>query len=314
MLFPYLGLTSKAENVDFQMLLYRSTSMAQPIRVSSKYKEFREAVLKSKASQLQQSECHLLADRVRILNVVIDNISFEEFLVRLKKGVVFTPNVDHLMNLQKDPEFVEAYQEADYRVCDSQILVYASNFLGTPIKAKISGSDLFPTFCEHHRDNPKIKIFLLGGAAGIARKAQINLNHRLGRDIIVDAYSPPFGFEKDEAECQKVLKMVRESSANVLVVGLGSPKQEKWIAKYRHQLSNIDIFMGVGAAIDFEAGCKLRAPKFVSELGLEWLYRLLSEPKRLWKRYLVRDIPFVWLLLKQKVMSPTLTRSLEEII
>ena len=288
--------------------------MTQPIRASSKYKEFREAVLKSKASYLQQSEYNLFAERVRILNVEIDNIPFEEFLARLRGGVVFTPNVDHLMNLQSDSEFVEAYRKADYRVCDSQILMYASKFLGTPIKAKISGSDLLPTFCEHHRDNPNTKIFLLGGANGVPNRAQININHRIGRDIIVDVYSPPYGFEKDEDECEKILKMIHKSSANVLVVGLGSPKQEKWIAKYRHQIPSIEIFMAVGAAIDFEAGNKSRAPKFVSELGLEWLYRLLSEPKRLWKRYLVKDLPFVWLLLKQRFLSLIMTQSSEEVI
>lgn len=277
--------------------------MVQPIKVSAKakYKAFREAVLMSQARQLQESERAALSERVNILNVGIDNIAFEDFLLRLRKGVVFTPNVDHLMNLQKDPDFAEAYKSADYRVCDSQILMYASRFLGTPIKAKISGSDLFPLFCEHHRENRNIKIFLLGGAKGIPQRAQFNINRRIGRDIIVEAHSPSFGFDKDEAECQKVVRMIAQSSANVLVVGLGSPKQEKWIAKHQSELANIDIFMGVGAAVDFEAGSKPRAPKVVSEMGLEWLYRLLSEPKRLWKRYLVQDLPFLWLLLKQKL-------------
>ena len=287
--------------------------MAKPTKTSVKYKEFREAVLKSKARQLQKSEHNALSERVEILNVGIDNFAFDEFLARLKKGIVFTPNVDHLMNLRKDPEFVEAYQEADYRVCDSQILIYAAKFLGTPIKAKISGSDLFPIFCEHHGKNPNIKIFLLGGAAGIPQRAQFNINRHIGRDIIVDAYSPPFGFEKDEVECKQIIDKVKNSPANVLVVGLGSPKQEKWIAKYRKQLPNIDIFMGVGAAIDFAAGNKSRAPKFVSELGLEWLYRLISEPKRLWKRYLVQDVPFVWLLIKQKLAGKITSQSSKEI-
>ena len=272
----------------------------QSTQVSSKYRAFREAVLKSQAKQLQELERASLSERVSILNLDIDNVSFEDFLQHLKKGVVFTPNVDHLMNLQKDPEFVEAYQEADYRVCDSQVLMYAAKFLGTPIKAKISGSDLFPLFCEHHRHNEAIKIFLLGGADGIPQRAQRNINQRIGRSIIVEAHSPTFGFEKNEAECQKILDMIRTSSANVLVIGVGSPKQEKWLAKYRNQLPNIDIFMGVGAAIDFEAGHKPRAPRFISELGLEWLYRLASEPKRLWKRYLIQDLPFLWLLLRQK--------------
>ncbi len=269
---------------------------ASPLRES-----FQKAVLTSQARQLLNYEKGALSQRIEILNVGIDNLAIDEFLNNLNRGIVFTPNVDHLMRLREDQEFVKAYDVADYRVCDSQILMYASKFLGTPIKAKISGSDLFPMFCEHHRNNPKIKIFLLGGAEGVPQRAQKHINQRIGRDIVVAAHSPTFGFEKDEAECQRILDMIRNSPANVLIVGVGAPKQEKWIAKYQSQLPNIDIFMGVGAAIDFEAGNKLRSPRWMSEVGLEWLYRLLSEPKRLWKRYLFQDLPFLWLLLKEKI-------------
>lgn len=261
---------------------------------------FQQAVLTSKAKQLISYEKVALSKRIEILDVGIDNLAVDEFLCKLNKGVVFTPNVDHLMRLREDQEFVRAYDAADYRVCDSQILMYASKFLGTPIRARISGSDLFPMFCEHHRHNFKVKVFLLGGAAGVPQRAQQRINERIGREIIVAAHSPSFGFEKDEAECQHILEMIRSSSANVLIVGVGAPKQEKWIAKYQDQLPDIDIFMGVGAAIDFEAGNKPRAPQWMSEAGLEWLYRLTSEPKRLWKRYLLQDLPFLWLLLKQK--------------
>lgn len=271
---------------------------ASPLRES-----FQKAVLTSKARQLLDYEKDSLSKRIEILDVGIDNFAVDEFLANLNKGVVFTPNVDHLMRLRADREFVQAYNVADYRVCDSQILMYASKFLGTPIRAKISGSDLFPMFCEHHRHNPKVKIFLLGGAEGVPQRAQKLINQRIGREIVVAAHSPSFGFEKNEAECERILEMIRNSSANVLIVGVGAPKQEKWIAKYQERLPNIDIFMGVGAAIDFEAGNKPRAPRWMSETGLEWLYRLVSEPKRLWKRYLLQDLPFLWLLLKQKFNS-----------
>lgn len=240
--------------------------------------------------------------RVSILDVAIDSFTMDDFLNQLKQGVVFTPNVDHLMKLQKDEEFVAAYKQADYRVCDSQVLVYASKFLGTPIKAKISGSDLFPMFCEHHRHNLNTKIFVLGGAEGVPQKAQRRINERIGREIIIAAHSPSFGFEKREEECAAIVDMVNATEANVLVVGVGAPKQEKWITKHRHLLPNIDIFLAVGASIDFEAGNKSRAPEFISTLGLEWIYRLASEPRRLWKRYLIDDlVPFAVLLVKEKL-------------
>ncbi|WP_263970716.1 WecB/TagA/CpsF family glycosyltransferase [Leptolyngbya sp. KIOST-1] len=264
------------------------------------YRQFRKAALESTARELRKQQYERIQTQVEILSIPIDNISVNDFLSQLKRGVVFTPNVDHLMKLQKDMDFVRAYSQADYRVCDSQVLMFASKFLGTPLKAKISGSDLFPMFCEHHRHNEAIKIFLMGGAEGVAALAMERINARIGRQIIVQAHSPSFGFEKDEAECERILEMIRQSPANVLVVGVGAPKQEKWIAKYRDQLPNIDIFLAVGAAIDFEAGNKPRAPELLSKLGLEWLYRLSTEPGRLWKRYLLDDFPFLWLVLKER--------------
>lgn len=134
----------------------------------------------------------------------------------------------------------------------------------------------------------------------MACEASRRINERTGREIIVDEYSPPYGFESDSEECDKVVDLVNASSANVLAVCLGAPKQEKWIVTYQDRLPDVDIFMAIGAAVDFEAGCKPRAPQYVSELGLEWLYRLMCEPKRLWRRYLLSSLPFVGLVLAEK--------------
>ncbi|GAB4327344.1 MAG: hypothetical protein OHK0047_13170 [Leptolyngbyaceae cyanobacterium] len=240
-------------------------------------------------------------NQIKILNVPFDNLSVVQFLETLKSGVVFTPNVDHLMKLQRDPEFFKIYLNADYRVCDSQILMYASRFLGTPLKEKISGSDFFPLFCRFHRNNEDMTIFLLGGAPGVADRARARINAKIGRDIVVGAYSPSFGFEKNEQECLEIIEMVNQSKATVLAVGVGAPKQEKWIDKYKDKFTHVKIFFAVGATIDFEAGIVQRAPRWMSKMGLEWLFRIYSDPKRLWKRYLVEDLPFFWLLLKQKL-------------
>lgn len=239
--------------------------------------------------------------RVNILNVYIDNFSQSELLKDLKSGVVFTPNVDHLVKLQSDQEFFKAYETADYRICDSQVIYYVSRFLGSPIHEKISGSDFFPAFYNYHKGNEDIKIFLLGAKPGVAKLAQQNINEQVGRQIVVDSHSPSFGFEKNEEECLEIIEKIKSSGATVLAVGVGAPKQEKWIHKYKDRLPSIKIFLAIGATIDFEAGNVERAPKRVSEVGLEWLYRLLAEPKRLWKRYLIDDPFFFWLVLKQKL-------------
>jgi exopolysaccharide biosynthesis WecB/TagA/CpsF family protein len=238
--------------------------------------------------------------QVDILNVTIDNFSIAELLEKLESGVVLTPNVDHLMKLQKDREFYEIYSRADYKICDSQILIYAARFLGTPLKEKISGSDFFPLFCEHHRHNEDMKIFLLGGADGVADRAKSRINNRVGREIIIAAHSPSFGFEKNEQECLEIVERINQTKATVLAIGVGAPKQEKWIYQYKHKLTHVKIFLAVGATIDFEAGSIKRAPKWMSQAGVEWLFRITCDPRRLWKRYLIDDLPFFWLLLKQK--------------
>jgi N-acetylglucosaminyldiphosphoundecaprenol N-acetyl-beta-D-mannosaminyltransferase len=242
---------------------------------------------------------------IKILNVPIHSISKLELLEKLNQngGVVVTPNVSHLMKLQKDLEFRAVYDRADYIVCDSKIIQYASIFLDNPIEEKISGSDLFPAFYEYNKTNPETKIFLLGAREGVAKQAQDKINQKMGREIVIGSYSPAFGFENDEAECNKIIEAINRSGATVLAVGVGSPKQEKWIAKYKHRLKNIKIFFAIGATIDFEAGHKSRAPQWISEVGLEWFYRLICEPRRLWKRYLVECLPFLWLVAWQKFSS-----------
>lgn len=239
---------------------------------------------------------------VKILNIEINNVSLRELLINIRNGgTVVTPNVDHLVKLQKDPDFYHVYSNAEYIVCDSQILLWASKLLGNSIQEKISGSDLFPQFYQHYKQDENIKIFLLGGAEGVANRARQRINAKVGRQMVVGAYSPSFGFEKDPAECQQIVDLINQSGATVLAIGVGAPKQEKWIDRYKEKLENIKIFLAVGATIDFEAGCVKRAPGWISQMGLEWFYRLICEPKRLWRRYLVESLPFFWLVMRQKL-------------
>ncbi|MBF2080371.1 MAG: WecB/TagA/CpsF family glycosyltransferase [Synechococcales cyanobacterium T60_A2020_003] len=242
-------------------------------------------------------------ETVKILNVPFDNITMLDLLARLKSGgVVFTPNVDHLVKLQKDEEFCRAYGAATYKTCDSQIIMFAARFLGMPLKEKISGSDLLPAFYRYYAGDEDVRIFLLGAAEGVAEKARQAINRKVGREIVVGAHSPSFGFEKNPEECQYLIDLVEASGANVLALGVGAPKQEKWIAQYKDHFKTVTTFLAIGATIDFEAGNVKRSPKWITNLGCEWVYRLLSEPQRLWKRYLVDDmVPIISLVLQQKL-------------
>ena len=240
----------------------------------------------------------------KLLNIYIDNLSEQELLDSFINQVLLTVNIDVMMHLQKNPAFYNTVIENRKDIIivnDSQVIRILVKLLWKYNIHKISGSDFFPAFCQYHAENEKIRIFLLGAGPGVAEKAAFIINKRIGRMIIVGTYSPPFGFERDPKEGDLIIEMINKSDATVVTVGLGAPKQELWIFSNKSRLPNVKIMMAVGATIDFEAGQKKRAPKWVSSLGLEWLHRLTTEPGRLAKRYLVDDLPFLWLILKQRI-------------
>lgn len=237
-------------------------------------------------------------NRINLLNIKIDNISLDDLLKNYKKGVIITPNLDHMMLLQNNEKLFNAYNNAEYVTVDSQILFLILKLLRKPVKEKISGSDFLPAYCNYHKDNTDIRIFLLGAAPGVAELAATNINKKIGRKIITGYHSPSMNFVNDDNECKDVIQMINDTDANVLVVGLGAPKQEIWIEQYKQNFTKVHSFMALGATIDFESGIKPRSPKWMSRFCLEWVYRLLQEPGRLWKRYLITDTQFLFLIIK----------------
>ena len=239
--------------------------------------------------------------KIKILNVEIDSISQDELLEQLKKGVLVTPNVDQIVKMQTDGEYYDIVRRAEWCVCDSKILYLCAKILGTPLPEAIPGSSFFPAFYEYHREDENCKIFLLGAMDGVAQKAMERINGKVGRQMVVGAYSPTYGFEKKQEENERIYRMINDSGANVVLVGVGCPKQEKWIDKHKTQMPGVDIWMALGATIDFEAGNVKRAPIIWRKLYMEWFYRFLQEPKRMYKRYFVDDPKFFWYLLKQRL-------------
>lgn len=238
-------------------------------------------------------------EKVTILNIAIQSITRKELLSSLHDGVLVTPNVDHLVKLQHDNDFYDVYQKAEWVICDSKILYLLSKLLQHPLPEAIPGSSFFTSYYMYHKDDQNCRIFILGAKEGIAAKAMERINEKVGRQIVVGAHSPSFGFERNEQECMDIIDIVNKSGANVLLVGVGAPKQEKWIVKYRDKMPNVKLFMALGATIDFEAGTLKRAPIFWQKIGMEWLYRCLKEPKRLFKRYFVDDMQFFYYFTKQ---------------
>ncbi|MGE5328966.1 MAG: WecB/TagA/CpsF family glycosyltransferase, partial [Deltaproteobacteria bacterium] len=162
---------------------------------------------------------------------------------------------------------------------------------------KLSGSDIFPKLCEISAEKG-YRLFFLGAGEGVAEQAVSNLKKAFSKINVVGAYAPPLGFEKNEKENEKICKMINKLAPDILFVGFGAPKQEKWIHKNLHAL-NVRVAIAVGAAFDFAAGNIKRAPVFMQKIGLEWFWRFMHEPKRLFKRYFIDDSQFILILIKQ---------------
>lgn len=236
--------------------------------------------------------------RIKFMNTDIDNLTMAETLNEIDKLIqkkncsyVVTPNVDHIVRLEKDEELRKVYKNASLILTDGKPLIWISKWYKTPIKEKISGSDLFPRVCQLAA-NKNYTMYLLGAAEGVADKAAKNLMDKYKGLNIVGTYSPPFGFEKDKVELKKIERQIQEVHPDILIVGLGCPKQEKYMYHHCKEL-DVPISFGLGASIDFEAGNIKRAPRWMSEHGLEWLYRITQDPKRLAKRYLVDDMKII---------------------
>ncbi len=214
------------------------------------------------------------------------------------KGLIVTPNVDHVVTMQKDSEMFELYRSAMLRFADGMPLVWFSKCLpGRSLPERVTGADMLPEIARLAAQHG-LKLFFLGGMPGVAEKAAIKLSQRYPSLRVCGTYSPPFGFDKDSAESERIVKMVNDSGTDILFVGVGAPKQEKWAAQYMAQL-DVGPILGVGASFDFAAGTIQRAPKWLQRIGMEWSWRLMQEPSRLWKRYILKDSQFLWLMVRE---------------
>ncbi len=233
--------------------------------------------------------------RIKFLNTHVDNLTMEDavreakrLILEDKNSYVVTPNVDHIVKIEHDGLFRDIYEKADLVLTDGKPLIWMSRWMGTPIKEKISGSDYFPEVCRMAAQEG-FSVFLLGAAEGVAKKAAINLMKKYKNLKIAGVYSPSYAFENDVEEISYIIKKINAAKPDILCIGLGTPKQEKFYHRYKEQLK-VPLTLHIGATIDFEAGVVKRAPKWISYVGLEWFYRLVKEPRRLYKRYLLEDV------------------------
>ncbi|MEV8635996.1 WecB/TagA/CpsF family glycosyltransferase [Streptosporangium sp. NPDC051023] len=243
-----------------------------------------------------------LRRRVRVAGLAIDPMTegevVDHVVAALKRGEgghLVTPNVDIGWAAARDPEARELIESADLVVADGMPLVWAAKLLGTPVPGRVTGADLIWSLSEAAAFY-RHPVYLLGGPQGVARQAANRLMERHPRLLVAGAETPPHGFETTQEGYPEIRDALLAAAPKLVFVGLGFPKQDRLIARLREDLPGT-WFVGCGAAIAFAAGTVRRAPRWMRQAGLEWLFRLLNEPGRLARRYLLHDLPFALRLL-----------------
>jgi N-acetylglucosaminyldiphosphoundecaprenol N-acetyl-beta-D-mannosaminyltransferase len=231
--------------------------------------------------------------QVNLLGTLIDCVDATEAIARVDTYVqsrrfhqVVTVNVDFLRLAGKHEGFRDLVNSSDLVLADGMPLVWASRRRPVPLPARLTGVDMILA-CAQLAVSRGYGIFLLGAAPGVANDAAQVLRRRFPGVRIVGTYSPP---NTEPAELERCVRMVSAANADMLFVAFGAPKQEEFIRRYRERL-NVPVCMGIGGSFDMLAGNVRRAPLWVQHHGLEWLYRLAQEPRRLWKRYIIHDLP-----------------------
>jgi N-acetylglucosaminyldiphosphoundecaprenol N-acetyl-beta-D-mannosaminyltransferase len=242
-------------------------------------------------------------ERIPLFGILIDAVRMHDAVCRIDSWcrqsfagpcrLVVTPNVDHAVMVQSDAGLRQAYERASMVLADGAPVVLASRILGKALPERVAGSDLVPALFDHASaslvdasagNKTPLRIFLLGAAPGVADRAKMKIENRWAGVEVVGTLSPPIGFEKDERANREILAAVAEFTPDLLIVGLGAPKQELWTCRHADRLQ-AKVALCAGATIDFLAGEKSRSPQWMRRVGLEWLHRLAREPTRLGRRY-----------------------------
>ena len=245
--------------------------------------------------------------RINVCGTEIDRYTFNEVVTKIadyaasggKPQYVVTPNAQHVLLLRQDPYLQKIYRNAFLIVPDGFSLIGASWVLQTPLPERVTGVDVFEELCALA---PKkgLRIFLIGGRPGAADLAAESFKDRYPGIEIVGTDCPPLGFETDLQQCDRINAKIKAAAPHILFVGLGAPKQEYWIYK-NYQSLGVPMSVGIGGSFELISGLVKRAPQWMQDYGLEWLFRLSMEPRRLWRRYLIGNPHFIWLVLKQRL-------------
>ena len=244
--------------------------------------------------------------RIKIIETWVDSLDMAGVLAQIEKliarGVscqVITANVDHLVTVRKSAKIKRIFRDAALVVADGVPLLWAAHFLQTPLPERINGTDLMEQVCNLAAQKG-LSVFLLGSQEGVANGAARNLQRWYPGLKVSGTFSPHLGFENDVQENQRIISLLKKNKTDILFTSLGFPKGIQWI-DHHLPACGIPVAVEVGASFVFISRRIRRAPHWMQHRGLEWFWRLIHEPRRLWKRYLINDPPFFYYLLRQKI-------------
>ncbi|WP_274476441.1 WecB/TagA/CpsF family glycosyltransferase [Mangrovimonas aestuarii] len=241
--------------------------------------------------------------KINILNTSIDNLSMSDTLNIVEETISNGKQLHHvvvnagkIVAMQRDLQLRESVNESDIINADGQAVVWASKVLGKPLKERVAGIDLMENLVALAHKN-SYKIFFLGAAEEVVRAVVDKYSSTYSADLVAGYRNGYFKKEEEKA----IAKEIAESGAQILFVAISSPTKENFLYDNKALLKNVNFIMGVGGSFDVVAGKVKRAPLWMQKIGMEWFYRFAQEPKRMWKRYLVGNSKFIWLVLKERL-------------
>ena len=242
-------------------------------------------------------------NRINMLGSPIDNLSMSETLELVSESIINNKNINQIVvnaakivAMHENPELKESVVNADLINADGQAVVWASKILCKPLKGRVAGIDLMQNLVKLAHDK-EYKIFFFGAKEEIVKKVVDTYSDKYSPEIIAGYRN---GYFKKEEE-RNIAQQIADSGANILFVAITSPTKENFLYQNREILKKVNFTMGVGGSFDVVAGKVKRAPVWMQNSGLEWLYRVIQEPRRMWKRYLIGNTKFIFLVLKYKL-------------
>lgn len=248
---------------------------------------------------------------VHIINTKVHNLSMQETLQRVDLAICEKKQLHHtvvnagkIVAMQEDVNLRKSVNEADIINADGQAVVWAAKFLKKPIKERVAGVDLMDNLVRMAAEK-NYKVYLLGAKEEVVLRLKQIYTEKYGKELVA-GYRNGYFKKEDEAE---IVKDIVASGAQMLFVAITSPIKENFLYKYREALRQVNFIMGVGGSFDVFAGEVKRAPTWMQEIGMEWFYRVLQEPKRMWRRYLIGNSKFIYLVFKERWQKSPSTES-----